>query len=1032
MHKLLFITISLAMGLAAMAAEKPTFNEWHDLQANEVNRLPQHAHFFAYSSEAHALSGKPQEQHSYLSLNGNWRFAWTADADDASVPQDFYKRGFDDSGWATMHVPGNWEINGYGDPEYVNIGFAWRGHFKNNPPQVPISDNHTGYYRRSITLPASWRGKRVIAHFGSVTSCVYVWVNGRFAGYSEDSKVAAEFDITRLLRKGHNEIALKVYRWCDGSYCEDQDFWRLSGIGRDCYLYATDRKHHFDDVRIGTTLSDNYSTGVLTISPKAEGMKQITYKLLDAEGITVSEGTDTLITVPQVKAWSAERPYLYTLLICGRWKKGQAVVPLKVGFRSSEIKNGQLLVNGKPILIKGVNRHEMDPDGGYVVSPERMLQDIKLMKQFNVNAVRTCHYPDDPLWYDLCDQYGIYMVAEANQESHGFGYEATSLAKTPQVATQIMQRNQHNVAENYNHPAIIIWSLGNETVDGPNFTAAYNWIRTQDQQRPIQFERAENGPNTDIFCPMYMTQRDCEAYARSNPAKPLIQCEYAHAMGNSGGGFREYWDLVRRYPKFQGGFIWDFVDQGLHGTDSLGRKIYTYGGDYNDYDPSDKNFNCNGLVSPDRVPNPHMWETGYYYQNIWTTPLNLRRGLISVRNENFFTTLSNVELQWSLLHDGEQVQQGTIGTLNVGPQDSATVQLPIDGKLMAGGEWLLNVAYRLKQAQPLLPAGSVIAHQQLAINGPSAPIALQNALAAKGSKGDYTIDSDSTTATLSIKGRNWQVGFDEKTGFVNSWQASGNDIIAQGGSLQPQFWRAVTDNDMGSGINHRYNVWRNPELVLQSMLCSYTPAGQVRVIANYDLPGPKCDLTLTYELGKDGAMVVTQNLSPRDSTTQGMLRFGLVMQLPAQWSQSTFYGRGPVESYCDRKLSQPLGIYTQSTDEQYYPYIRPQESGNHCDVRWWQQLQPGTNRRLLIQAAAPFEAKAQRYTVADLDDGEAKEQRHSQQVPQSPFVNLYIDLKQAGVGGIDSWSWNAEALPPYRVPCQPMTLQVLLLPLLGD
>lgn len=1030
-HTKIFATLTIVLiATGAAWADKATFEEWHDLQANEVNRLPSHTTFFSYSDESMAIDGDKTKSSAYLSLNGKWRFFWTPDADDTQAPQNFFNRTFDDSQWGSMPVPGIWELNGYGTPTYVNIGFAWRGHFKDNPPEVPVKDNHTGYYRRSINLPAGWKGKRVILHLGSATSCVYVWVNGKFAGYSEDSKVAAEFDISRLVRKGDNVIALKMRRWCDGSYSEDQDFWRLCGLARDSYIYCTDRKHYFADMRVSTTLTDGYTTGKITVTPTAKGITQINYKLLDASGQVVSDGNSPTIILPKVKAWSAEHPYLYTLLATGSWKGDSIVVPVKVGFRSVEIQDGQLLVNGKPVLIKGVNRHEMDPDGGYAVSQERMIQDIKIMKQFNINAVRTSHYPNDPVWYDLCDQYGIYVVAEANQESHGFGYEPNSLAKTSAFSTQIMQRNQHNVATNYNHPSVIVWSLGNETADSQNFTAAYKWIRSQDPQRPIQFEQAGKGSNTDIYCPMYATQADCRAYAASTALqdqKPLILCEYSHAMGNSCGGFQEYWDMVRRYPKFQGGFIWDFADQALHGTDRLGREIYCYGGDYNIYDPSDNNFNCNGLISPDRMPNPHMHEVGYWLQNIWTTPVDLRKGLLCVRNENFFTNLDNVELHWTLLNDGEVMKQGTVTHIKVEPQDSTVINLPISSRLAAGGEWLLNLDYRLKQDEPLKQAGQSIAHQQIVVSSNVVPTALHNTLSSVTEENSFTIASDSATKSLNIEGCSWSISFDENTGLLKRWQTGGNDILAPGGTLKPTFWRAVTDNDMGSGINKRKAVWRNPTLKLQKLQCTHSSRGSVCVTATYTLPEPKCALTLSYDIGNEGEMVVTQQLTPCDSTTVGMLRYGIVMQMPPQWDMSCFYGRGPIENYSDRKLSQPLGIYEQSADAQFYPYIRPQESGNHCDVRWWMQ-QCGNGNQLLVQAEKPFSAKAQRYTIEALDDGEDKEQRHSPQVPKSQFVNLYIDYAQAGVGGIDSWSWNAEALPKYRIQCQPMKLTVLLKP----
>ena len=554
------------MAATAWADNQPTFTEWHDMQVNEINRFPTHTSFFAYENIPAAQEGNMKASGNYLSLEGQWKFKWVENADQR--PTDFFAEGYDDSQWGRMNVPGLWELNGYGDPIYVNIGFGWRGHFQNNPPNVPEKDNHVGSYRRVVNIPDSWNGKQVVAHFGSVTSNMYLWVNGQFVGYTEDSKMAAEFDLTPYLKKGDNLIAFQTFRWCDGSYCEDQDFWRLSGVARDCYLYARDKAIHIDDVRITPDLVNNYKDGRLNVKVNFSGKCNLTFELFDADGKSVAvkalenlKGNTAEVTL-DVKApnkWTAETPYLYTLVVCpttpnARFTAYEAI-PQKVGFRKVEIRNSQLLVNGEAVYIKGADRHELDPDGGYVVSRERMIEDIKIMKRFNINAVRTCHYPDDPIWYDLCDEYGIYLCAEANQESHGFGYRPDSEAKKPQFALQILQRNQHNVGVNFNHPSVIIWSMGNETVDGPNFTAAYQWIKSQDLSRPVHWEQAGGGPNTDIRCPMYASQEWCERYAKSErpeDQKPLIQCEYSHAMGNSCGGFKEYWDLVRRYAKFQG------------------------------------------------------------------------------------------------------------------------------------------------------------------------------------------------------------------------------------------------------------------------------------------------------------------------------------------------------------------------------------------------------------------------------------------------------------------------------------------------
>ena len=589
-----------------------------------------------------------------MTLNGTWKFNWVQNADQR--PTDFYKVDFNDKGWDNIQVPGVWELNGYGDPIYVNVGYPWRSQYKNNPPYVPTVNNHVGTYRKEIELPADWKGRQIMAHFGSVTSNMYLWVNGKFVGYSEDSKLEAEFDLTKYLRPGKNIIAFQVFRWCDGTYLEDQDFFRYSGVGRDCYLY-TRTANHIEDIRITPDLDAQYKDGTLQIDIQMKGKGTVDLKLLDKEGKEVTtaqvkgSGKQTAsMTVSNPAKWTAETPNLYTL-VANLQENGKIIesIPVKVGFRKIELKNGQILVNGQAVLFKGADRHEMDPDKGYVVSRERMIQDIKRMKELNINAVRTCHYPDNNLWYDLCDEYGIYVVAEANIESHGMGYGDETLAKNPLFAKAHLERNQRNVQRGYNHPSIIFWSLGNEAGFGPNFEACYKWIKAEDKTRAVQYEQAGTNEYTDIFCPMYYSYESCENYSKGNIDKPLIQCEYAHAMGNSQGGFKEYWDLVRKYPKYQGGFIWDFVDQSARWYTKDGKEFYGYGGDFNRYDASDNNFQNNGLISPDRVPNPHAHEVGYIYQNIWVKPVDLQKGEISIYNENFFRDLSDFYAEWQLL-----------------------------------------------------------------------------------------------------------------------------------------------------------------------------------------------------------------------------------------------------------------------------------------------------------------------------------------------------------------------------------------------
>ena len=673
---ILLCTLALT-GLTAFAQK----DEWQDPNVNAINRAPMHTNYFAYESENAALKGCRTSSDNYMSLNGMWKFHWVKDADQRPMT-DFYKVGFNDKGWATMQVPGMWEMNGYGDPVYIDSGYAWRNQHPNNPPYVPIENNHVGTYRKEITIPSEWKGREIMAHFGSVTSNMYLWVNGQFVGYSEDSKLEAEFNLTKYLKPGKNLIVFQVFRWCDGTYLEDQDLFRFSGVARDCYLY-TRTINHIEDIRVTPDLDAQYKDATLRVDIQMKGKGTVDLKLLDKAGKEVASSQvkgsgkqSVTLSVSNPAKWTAETPNLYKL-VANLSENGKVIesIPIQVGFRKVEMKNSQVLVNGQPVLIKGVNRHEIDPDGGFYVSKERMIQDLERLKELNINAIRTCHYPDNNLWYELCDKYGFYVVAEANVESDGMGYYETTLAKESMYEKAHLERNQRNVQRGYNHPSIIIWSMGNEAGFGPNFEVCYRWIKNEDKTRPVQYEQAKTNDFTDIFCPMYHGYEASEKYAQGDIDKPLIQCEYTHAMGNSEGGFKEYWDLIRKYPKFQGGFIWDFVDQSVRRYTEDGREFYAYGGDFNAYDASDQNFCDNGLISPDRVLNPHADEVAYYYQNIWVKPVDLKKGIVSVYNENFFRDLSDYYAQWELLVDGKVAKTGVVADVKVTPQQTANLQL---------------------------------------------------------------------------------------------------------------------------------------------------------------------------------------------------------------------------------------------------------------------------------------------------------------------------------------------------------------------
>ena len=947
----------------AETAVQPTFTEWHDLQVNEINRLPLHTMHFAYDPNDFPGTGAEyldkKKSMNYLSLDGTWKFNWVANADER--PTDFYKTDLDDSKWNNIQMPGNWEMLGYGQPEYVNVGFGWRGHFDQQPPAVPTKDNHVGSYRREINIPANWNGKRVIAHFGSVTSNIYLYVNGKFAGYAEDSKVAAEFDITPFLKKGKNLIAFQTFRWCDGSWCEDQDFWRLSGPARENYLYARSKDHRLLDVRVETELKNNYKDGYLNITAKVQGNTLAYFGLYDPDGKEVIvTGTDNVkngvakyqLRVKNVRKWSAETPNLYTLVVSPIQNGGMylpyEIVQVKVGFRKVEIKNKQFLVNGQPVLLKGANRHEIDPDEGYNLSEQRMIQDIMMMKRMNINAVRTCHYPDDPRWYDLCDKYGLYVVAEANQESHGFQYGDDAAAKKPEFAKQIMERNQHNVSMFYNHPSIVTWSMGNETVMGDNFLQAYKWIKSQDKTRPVQYEQARRGEGTDIFCPMYYPVAASEKYAKDpNSPMPLIQCEYNHTMGNSGGNLSDYWNLIRKYPILQGGFDWDFVDQGLHrkvlkpmtiknpekmSNEELRKIEYCYGGDYNSYDPSDNNFNCNGIIGPDRQLNPHAYEVAYQYQNIWAKMVNAEKGEVSVYNENFFRNLSNYALAWSLIEDGVETQNGTIADIDVAAQQTKNFTIPYDLSKVKGKEVFLNIDFRLKKAEPLMEAGQIVAYAQLAVKEKKCcgHCAENMAKAQNGKKVKAKLIDKKGEQDITVTTPDLTVKVNRTTGLISEYTYRGKSLLGEGGTLKPNFWRAPTDNDFGAGLQKKFQVWKNPVMNLKGVAVEKDKkANTISICATYEMPEVKGELEIDYLIMPNtGAMKVSQEFDASDDAkVSDLFRFGMLMQLPYDMDKSQYYGRGPIENYSDREDCMRIGIYSDDADNQYFPYIRPQESG---------------------------------------------------------------------------------------------------------
>lgn len=1022
----LFLSACVLLSMTTFARQK----EWLDPEVNAINRAPVRASYFAYPSAESAEAGRKEEASNFMSLNGIWKFNWVRN--ETERPVNFYQPAFEDRCWVDFPVPGLWELNGYGDPVYKNVGYAWSNQFRSNPPMVETENNHVGSYRKTFDLPADWKGQQVYLHVGSATSNLWVWVNGKFVGYSEDSKMAAEFDITKYLQPGTNLIAMQVYRWCDGSYLEDQDFWRLSGIGRDVYLYARNPMH-VEDIFIVPDLDAAYRNGSLeVVANVTRGGGLVEMELKDMEGHAVDKRTikpdskgqvKTVFDVNDPAKWSAEDPNLYTLTLTLKNRGGKVVevIPQRVGFRKIELMKdlGQILVNGQPVLFKGADRHEMDPLTGYVVSRERMIEDIRIMKENNLNAVRTCHYPDDPEWYNLCDEYGIYVVCEANIESHGMGYGDRTLAKNPAYAKAHLERNQRMVEAFKNHPSIIFWSLGNEAGDGPNFEACYKWIKERDHSRAVQYEQAGRKAHTDIVCPMYADLGWMENFAKSGDERPMILCEYAHAMGNSQGGFKEYWDLIRKYPNLQGGFIWDYVDQGLRGYAPDGSMIYTYGGDFNLYDGSDNNFNCNGLISPDRVPNPHMYEVRKLYQSIWTTPVDLQKGIVRVYNENFFTDLKDYYLEWTVLADGEAVLSGVVADLDILPQ--ATEEIALNYQLpKTGKELLLDVVYKLKRAKQLLPAGYPVAADQLAIQ----PYSAFSADIAQDKK---TVEVYEDLVHVVLTTAETRVTFDKRSGWIRGIAMNGLEMLEYGHALRPNFWRAPTDNDMGAGLQGRFKAWKNPEMKKKGFKVEQKENNAL-VTVDYEMPGVSANLQMRYEINYRGEIRISEAMTVDKSKEKmpHLFRFGMQMVMPGSFDCIDYYGRGPVENYADRNFSQHLGRYQQLVKDQYYPYVRPQESGTKTDIRWW-KLTDVDGRGLLICSDVPFSASALDYLQEDLDDGEGKDQRHSGELKPRSLTTLSFDLKQMGLGCINSW--GAWPLKEYLIPYDDYTFNVVLTPI---
>ncbi len=1004
--------------------------EWENPEVNLIGVEAPHATFYRFDTAEQARTGGKADSPWIKSLNGPWKFHFSPRPSERPVA--FFREDFDVSGWKTLEVPSNWEMNGYGYPIYVNIKYP----FEANPPFVPHDDNPVGSYRRTFEVPAAWQGREVYLHFGGVSAGYYVWVNGKEVGFSEDSKTPSEYRITPYLKKGANTLAVEVYRYSDGSYLEDQDFWRMSGIQRDVYLYAAPRTH-IRDFFARAGLANDYRDGRLQLEVEVahtDGFQPgytVEAVLYDGEKAAIrqsrsvsSEGGSVVSfeqSLKNVRRWSAEQPNLYRLVIALKDRSGKTIeaTGARIGFRTSEIKGGQLLVNGKPIYLKGVNLHEHHDIRGHVVDEETMLKDIRTMKAFNINAVRTSHYPQPERWYELADEYGLYLIDEANIESHGIGYRRdVTLADKPEWLKAHLERTQRMVERDKNHPSVIIWSLGNEAGDGRNMLATYRWIHQRDGTRPVQYEREgeeTNAPerHSDIKAPMYATIPQIEAYAKTNPDRPLILCEYAHAMGNSVGNLQDYWDVIENYPALQGGFIWDWVDQGLVKTDATGRSYWAYGGDFGPPDvPSDANFCINGLVNPDRTPHPALHEVKKVYQNAEFTPENLESGTVRVHNKFFFTSLEAFDLAWSVVADGKTLESGVTPLPAAAPQTDAVVTLgytlpePEPGRV-----YFLNLDLIRKQPHPLLEKGHVEAYEQflLPIEAPVTPTDVQSVPA-------LTLDRQGKD--VAVEGQGFSVRFDLATGSMYSLKLGNEEMIAKG--PVPDFWRAPTDNDWGNDLPRRARPWRKAgdnRSVVRSEVEQPGP-GVVRVTLEMNLYGtdnfnltakPIALYKTVYTVLGTGDILVDNDFRKTDPELPEVPRMGMNLRLPREYDRITWLGRGPFENYWDRNTGALVGLYSGSVADQYVPYIRPQENGYKTDVRWV-ALTNGEGVGLLAVGMPLLSVGAHHQLMEDFESPEAGfmpryegKNRHTTDVVPSDLVSLNVDYRQMGVGGDNSW-----------------------------
>ena len=1044
--------------LAGQAVGYAGSNDWENPQVVGINKLPARTTSISYPSERLALDGQRTNSPRYQSLDGRWRFSWSATPAEAMT--GFFAPGLDDSQWATLPVPGHWELNGYGTAIYANVTYPFA---PVAPPLVPDDDNPVGLYRTHFTLPDTWQGQRITVHFGGVTSAFYLWVNGHKVGYSQGSRLPAEFDISPYLQPGQNLLAVKVFRWSDGSYLEDQDHWRLSGIHRGVFLQAEPRAH-INDFFIRTDLDDAYRDARLQIRPEINrpaGMDltgwTITAQLFDASHRPVlasplSQDVAALLeeaypargnvpfgvmetTVINPQKWTAETPYLYSLVLSLRDSRGRLVEARshKVGFREVAVADGQLLVNGRPVLLYGVNRHDHSQHGGKVVSRETMERDIQLMKQLNINAVRTSHYPNDPYWYELTDQYGLYVIDEANIETHGLGGK---LANDPAWSQAFMERGMRMVERDKNHPSIIFWSLGNESGMGPNHAAMSSWIKDFDPTRLIHYEGAQDDDRqlaqtpdpewVDMRSRMYSPLEYMVRLANmDNDRRPVLYCEYAHAMGNSLGNFAAFWQAIRREKRFIGAFIWDWTDGAVMKQEPGKPAYWAYGGDFGDT-IGDGNFNNNGIISPDQSLKPAAYEVKKVHQPVVIRALDLARGQIELANWHHFVDLSRYRLRWQLTGDGEVLQQGQRAMPAIAPQQRTSLTLDYRMPRAAPGvRYHLRVELALREAQPWAEAGYRVAWQQfeLPVYRPRQQAGWHQLPALTG--------TEQGEGYLRLTAGETSVGFDKASGALISFRVAGEELLLS--PMIPNFWRPATDNDRGFDMEKHLGYWQRAAAnrTLVDFAVERVNSRASRIVSRYSLPlaggadGTASRLILSYLFYGDGTLQVESRFTPGESLPD-LPRFGMQLGLKGRYDELQWLGRGPHENYQDRRASADQGRYRKSVRRDFFHYVRPQESNNYTDVRWLSLLDAG-RQGIEVIGLQPLSISAWPYTMADLSDPRG----HAQLLPERDLVTLNIDLEQMGVGGDDSWSMQAMAHPAYRLPAKEYRYGFLLRPVVA-